>query len=522
VTEDRTARLIAFYLPQFHPIPENDAWWGKGFTEWTNVAKARPLFPGHYQPHLPADLGYYDLRVPEVRQAQADLAKEHGIYGFCYYHYWFHGKRLLERPFDEVLASGQPDFPFCLCWANENWTRRWDGMEQEILAEQTYSLDDDRQHIRTLLTAFADRRYIRLDGRLLFLVYRATSLPKPLETTAVWREEVSRAGLGEVCLCTVSSLPGLHVDPSTLGFDAAVDFQPDLRHCPPRIHAERRYLNHNGSKSDSCDVNDVRSYSALTSSMIERSEPAYRMFPGVTPGWDNSPRRRSGATVYLGSTPDEYGTWLRSAIGVAQRRSAHGDSPVFINAWNEWAEGNHLEPDQIWGRAYLEATRNALNAASSTEAGAEPALHESSGICQWLVRAAEAPSGFRVDAQELATLYLQRLREAEPQTSLASPHEVDRVLTQARYALTGAHVKPSTRRAFAGWLLAELYFKVGRKTDGALVRWALPRLLVMQPRWALNLGIWSIFLSAALGESRATQLRTFFRRHQRRAGARQV
>ena len=194
-------RLIAFYLPQFHPIPENDRVWGKGFTEWTNVTKAKPLFRGHYQPHLPADLGFYDLRLPEARQAQAELAQEYGIYGFCYYHYWFNGKRLLQRPFDEVLQSGEPAFPFCLCWANEHWTRAWDGDLNGVTVEQRYSEEDDRNHIHWLLTAFRDRRYIRLNGRPLFLVYRAHDLPSPLRTTTLWREEAQKAGVGELYLC---------------------------------------------------------------------------------------------------------------------------------------------------------------------------------------------------------------------------------------------------------------------------------------------------------------------------------
>jgi hypothetical protein len=191
-------RLIAFYLPQFHPIPENDDWWGKGFTEWRNVVQAKPLFPGHYQPHLPADLGFYDLRVPETRQAQADLAREYGIHGFCYYHYWFKGRRLLERPFNEVLTSGQPDFPFCLCWANESWTRAWDGQSGVILMKQEYSEEDDYQHIRWLSNVFRDKRYIRYEGKPLFLVYRVRDLPNPLQTTEIWRNEARRAGIGEL------------------------------------------------------------------------------------------------------------------------------------------------------------------------------------------------------------------------------------------------------------------------------------------------------------------------------------
>ncbi|HEX5272668.1 MAG TPA: glycoside hydrolase family 99-like domain-containing protein, partial [Gemmataceae bacterium] len=220
-------RLVAFYLPQYHPIPENDAWWGPGFTEWRNVVRARPLFPGHYQPHLPADLGFYDLRVPEARAAQADLARAHGIHGFCYYHYWFGGRRLLERPFAEVLATGRPDFPFCLCWANENWTRAWDGQTRHMLVGQTYSEEDDVNHLRWLATAFRDPRYIRVEGKPLFLVYRALRIPSPLSTTTRWREEARKLGVGELYLCRVESFPDERGDPAALGFDAAVEFQPD-------------------------------------------------------------------------------------------------------------------------------------------------------------------------------------------------------------------------------------------------------------------------------------------------------
>ena len=222
MTTKPRVRAIAFYLPQYHPTAENDQWWGTGFTDWTNVVRARPLFPGHYQPRLPADLGFYDLRLPEVREAQAELAREHGIYGFCYYHYWFHGKRLLERPFNKVLASGEPDFPFCLCWANENWTRIWDGLDEKVLIEQ-----DDRRHMRWLAQAFRDRRYIRIGDKPLFLVYRAARMPDPLQTATIWREEARKMGIGDIYLCRVESATGEHGDPQLIGFDAAVEFQPD-------------------------------------------------------------------------------------------------------------------------------------------------------------------------------------------------------------------------------------------------------------------------------------------------------
>ncbi len=199
------SRVIAFYLPQFHPIPENDAWWGAGFTEWTNVRKARPLFPGHYQPHVPADLGYYDLRDPGARQAQADLARAYGIYGFCYYHYWFNGKRLLSQPFDAVLESGKPAFPFCLCWANHHWNRAWDGQATQLLMQQTYSAQDDLAHIRWLAPAFRDARYIRVAGKPLFLVYNASDLPDALRTTSLWRDEAHRLGMGDLFLVKVES-----------------------------------------------------------------------------------------------------------------------------------------------------------------------------------------------------------------------------------------------------------------------------------------------------------------------------
>jgi hypothetical protein len=359
-----SVRPIAFYLPQFHPIPENDSWWGEGFTEWTNVSRAKPRFTRHYQPHVPADLGFYDLRLPGARQAQADLAREYGIYGFCYYSYWFHGRRVLSRPFDEVLASGQPDFPFCLCWANENWTRAWDGLNNDVLIEQTYSEEDDRQHIRWLANAFRDKRYIKIGERPLFLVYRARNIPDAVKTTSIWRDEARELGLKELYLCRVESFAEEREHPASLGFDAAVEFQPDWSSLPAltrpirRSKGWQRLTNWNFS-SEAYQQNNVYSYKRVAELMCRRDVPAYKRFPCVTPGWDNSPRRKRGAIILRGSSPRLYRRWLAATVARFQPYS-HEENLLFINAWNEWGESNHLEPDKRWGRAYLEATRRAL------------------------------------------------------------------------------------------------------------------------------------------------------------------
>ncbi|WP_310391096.1 glycoside hydrolase family 99-like domain-containing protein [Hymenobacter sp.] len=353
-------RALAMYLPQFHPTPENDEWWGMGFTEWTNVAKARSRFPGHNQPHLPADLGFYDLRVPETRELQAEMAKQYGIHGFMYYHYWFNGRRILERPFEEVLKSGAPNFPFCLCWANENWTRRWDGSEQQVLLKQEYSDEDDRIHIRSLAPAFSDPRYIRVDGKPVFIVYRTNVLPDAQRTVATWREEAIRLGIGELYLMRVNGW-GPHPNPHELGFDAAVDFQPDWCKLPGREFGslKTRGLNRLGMKPSPYLQDEIRDYGDVVAAMISRAKPDYKLFPGVTPDWDNSARRKKNAIIMTNSTPDKYEGWLRH---VAQSFTAYSpdENFIFINAWNEWAEGNHLEPCQRWGRQYLEATHRVL------------------------------------------------------------------------------------------------------------------------------------------------------------------
>lgn len=345
-------KLIAFHLPQFHPIPENDAWWGKGFTEWTNVSRATPRFPGHHQPQLPADLGFYDLRLPEAREAQADLAREYGIHGFCYYHYWFNGKRLLERPVEEILASGKPDFPFCLCWANENWTRRWDGAEQEVLIGQNYSDDDDRAHIQYLIEVFRDPRYIRIDGRPLILIYRARHLPDPKRTINIWRNEARKAGIDEIFVCRVENFFNERDNPHALGFDASVDFQPDWM-----------VVTDDNPSVVLPDGHFVVDYPDLVESQLSRPAVSHLRFPGVNPSWDNSARRKKNAFIVADSSPEAYEHWLTETL---HRVADHPESQqlVFINAWNEWAEGNHLEPDQKFGRAYLEATKRALEKAA--------------------------------------------------------------------------------------------------------------------------------------------------------------
>ena len=360
-SEIQRPRFLAFYLPQFYPTPYNDEWWGRGFTEWTNVTKARPRFWGHYQPHLPADLGFYDLRLPEVREAQADLAREYGIHGFCYYHYWFNGRRLLERPLEEVLALGKPDFPFCICWANENWTQGWGGTNRDILVGQQYSLEDDLKHIRSLLSMLHDPRYIRIEGKPMVLVYRVESLPCPERTTEIWRNEAAKEGIGGLYLVSVESNfgPAVPIDPSSVGFDAALQFEPNRSHLyttslPTRVGRRiRRIMQGEGRVS----------YAYMYRQWARQSKPSYRRFDCVMPMWDNSSRQsRKKATIYQGSTPEIYQAWLQEA---ARRAQPDGNQLrwVFINAWNEWAEGCHLEPCQRWGRAYLEATKRVYDEA---------------------------------------------------------------------------------------------------------------------------------------------------------------
>jgi lipopolysaccharide biosynthesis protein len=343
-------RLIAFYLPQFHPIPENDAWWGEGFTEWTNVRRARPNFVGHYQPHVPTELGYYDLRDPAVRAAQAELARTHGIHGFCYYYYWFNGRRLLHRPLDEVVQSGEPEFPFCVCWANENWTRRWDGGNDELLVAQTYSPENEHRLISDLLPLFRDRRYIRVHGRPLLLVYRANMLPEPRRATDTFRRVAREAGEAEPYLAMVH-VPQM-APPGELGFDAGVEFPPHS--------TEVNTLTEHVEKLNPKFTGDVWDYISAARYAIARPPPPFPLFRGVMVGWDNTPRLQDMGQAFVNAHPENYRRWLSAVIAQTRSSRPEGERIVFINAWNEWGEGCHLEPDAQFGRGFLEATRAAL------------------------------------------------------------------------------------------------------------------------------------------------------------------
>ena len=336
---------IAFYLPQFQPIAENSGWYGTGFTEWHNVVQARPLFQGHYQPHLPRDFGFYDLRVPEVREAQARAARAHGIDAFCYYHYWFEGQRPLSRVIDDVIEHGTPDIPFCLAWANENWSRSWDAAEYEVLLPQRYSAGDDEAHALFLLRAMSSPLYLRVDGRPVLFIYRVQHLPDPARTIGRWREVWRAGGLEDVHVVKFDTR-GDYGDPALYGADSSAQFIPHgtVELVPPL------------SVPETDPGNIVYDYEEVVRHYVAQSSPAWRRHECVVPGWDNSPRRGDGLSLlFHGSTPELYEEWLAT---VYQRTPA--DGMVMINAWNEWAEGAPLEPDLRHGDAYLKATARAV------------------------------------------------------------------------------------------------------------------------------------------------------------------
>lgn len=351
---NRKARVIAFYLPQYHPIPENDRWWGAGFTEWTNVAKAKPLFRGHQQPVLPGELGFYDLRVAETRDAQAALARQYGIEAFCYYHYWFgNGRRLLERPFEEVLASGKPDFPFCLCWANQTWSGIWHGEPKRTLIEQTYPGPEDHDaHFAVLLRAFRDPRYLRVDGKPLFVIYEPYAIPDLADLLARWQAAARANGLPGLhfVLHQHELAPGQHDPQLFAGY-----LMPRIRSTNHPVHwrnmknrLKRQFHRWMGHPT-------VIDYAEAMDFAMNEPRPGVPLvnYPCVLPNWDNTPRSGSRGLVLKGADPEKFRKPLRAAIVQVQDRPAE-DRLVFLKSWNEWAEGNFVEPDAKFGRRFLE------------------------------------------------------------------------------------------------------------------------------------------------------------------------
>lgn len=354
-------RSIAIYLPQFHPLPLNDEAWGKGYTEWTNVTDSKPRFLGHYQPHLPGDLGFIDLRLEESRIAQAQLARQFGIDGFCYYHYWFTGKKLMERPFEEVLSTGKPDFPFMLCWANENWSRAWTDRADNLLIEQIYSEEDDRQHIRYLIPAFKDARYIRINGKCVFAVWKPLIMPNPDRTLQIFREEAAKEGI-ELYFIAVE-----HNDASPEylkhGYDAGMEFQPHChydysKYSDYAISVLNKLCKSVFGKAKVPVIHSYKRYMRYVSSM---PMPSYKRFPCVMPGWDNAARKKHRSFVcWVGNTPQLFKEWVIRTFKKFEPFSKE-ENLLFINAWNEWGEGCHLEPDLKWRTQFLEAYKEAAD-----------------------------------------------------------------------------------------------------------------------------------------------------------------
>ncbi len=342
-------RLMAFYLPQFHRIPENDSWWGTGFTEWVNVARARPLFGAHDHPRIPADLGEYDLTEPAVYRAQSALARQYGIDAFCMYFYWFDGDRLLEKPTDAWRRD--PDLlPYCLAWANEPWTRRWNGRNRDVLMPQTYPQNYAERLFGELMPHFEAPHYVRVESKPVLLVHRADLIPDAANFCTVLRRLAVSMGLPGLYLVAAETKP--EIDPTKLGFDAVAEFPPvgvnRLRNAV-RSPVPGLVSNFRGR---------LLSYDRVARHYMTRRRPSFIRHRGVMPSWDNTARRGTKATVYVGHTPEAYRLWLSWACG--QEIEDRGDRGlVFVNAWNEWAEGAYLEPDRTHGRAYLEATANA-------------------------------------------------------------------------------------------------------------------------------------------------------------------
>lgn len=348
----KDTKIIAFYLPQFHEIQENNKWWGKGFTEWSNTKKAKPLFNNHYQPREPYRDFYYDLTNPGVREWQANLAKKYGIYGFCYYHYWFKGRRLLERPFNDVLTSGKPDFPFCLSWANEPWTRKWNGGSKAILMPQNYGDKKDwKEHFNYLIKAFKDERYIRVENKPLFIIYRPELIPNLLNMMEYWDKLAKQQGLEGIYF--VQTFNGFRPLAPINRFDAAVEFEPHFTLAHGRNNNFWRTVKgFSGEKK-------ILDYDRIWESILNRNTIQHKkIFLGAFNDWDNTARMQASSTIYQGASPSKFKNYLSHQIYRA--KNVYDSEFLFINAWNEWAEGAYLEPDKRYKYRYLEAVRDAL------------------------------------------------------------------------------------------------------------------------------------------------------------------
>jgi lipopolysaccharide biosynthesis protein len=346
VPVEKAPRFIAYYLPQFHPFDVNNRAWGEGFTEWANTTKALPQYKGHYQPHLPSDLGYYDLRLPEVMRKQIEIAKSHGVHGFCFHYYWFDGQKVMDLPLNQFLASPDMDQQFCICWANENWTRRWDGMESDVILQQEYSYEKCLEFIHDILPIINDPRYIRVDGRPLVVIYRPLLIPEVEKIVQAWREEAAKAGLEGLWLVCAQAF-GLE-DPRPIGFDAAVEFPPhkiadrieDV--VPPEGLWNSKFKGHTWLYSD-----------AVGESLTRDAQP-FPLYRCAFPSWDNEARRPGAGNSFAQASPIQFGEWLATCASYSRETQPSGENLVFINAWNEWAEGAHLEPDRHFGYAWLE------------------------------------------------------------------------------------------------------------------------------------------------------------------------
>ena len=347
------AKVFAFYLPQFHRIEQNNEWWGKGFTEWTNVAKARPVFPGHSQPDIPGDLGFYDLTNPSTFSEQAELAKKFDVDGFIFYNYWFSGSKILNKPI-EIFMNENLDFPFAICWANENWTKNWDGGNREVLIEQNYEEGFERDYLQANMPIFEHRDYIRFENKPILMIYRPELFPQPRKSISNFRNAAMDLNLGPLHIIAVSSFETY--DPRPIGADAVVEFPPFGTHAKAAVKRPKKTLQ--GFKGHFYDYGLVALQSA------NQPEKPFKRYRSVMAGWDNTPRRQWDSTIFMNSNPEVFSLWLASQIAAANAEYKSEGNPVFVNAWNEWAEGAHLEPSRNEGSAYLEAVLRAKDIAT--------------------------------------------------------------------------------------------------------------------------------------------------------------